>query len=225
MIKYLHVLALLCLISAQAAAQDIITKKTGEGIKAKVVEITPTEVKFKRFENLDGPMYTLAKTDLLMVKYENNTEEIFTGNDSYTRPANNMVATTSTSPDIVNVPATPVTSAPIVTTTGLATGQDMYIKGQLDAELHYDNYKGAGTGVLLTSLLVSPLIGLVPAVVCSTTKPQDHNLDYPNFNLMQDPSYKKGYTNKARKIKSGRVWRNWGIAFGINAALIIALSQ
>jgi len=216
MIKHLLSFAAFCLLGTQVFSQDIITKKSGEGVKAKVVEITPTEIKFKRYENLDGPVYTLLKSDVLLVKYENNTEEVFAGTESYTRPEDNAVATVSTTPDVTPA-ATPAIPA--------ASAQDLYLKGQQDADIHYKGYKSAGTGVLVGSLLISPLLGLVPAVVCSTAKPRQHNLNYPNYTLMQDVSYSSGYTNRARKIKSRKVWRNWGIAFGVNLALAVALSQ
>lgn len=214
MFKSLLVICFMAATVTASLAQDVIKKKNGEGVQAKVLEITSTEIKYKRFDHQEGPTYTLAKAEVLMVKYENNSEEFFTGTDSYVRSEDGSKATVETTPVTAN-------TAPAVPT---ATGQDSYLRGQIDAEVHYDDYRSAGTGVLITSLL-SPLVGLVPAVVCSTTKPQEHNLNYPNYSLMQDAGYRSGYTNKARKIKSGRVWRNWGIAFGVNLVLAIALSQ
>jgi len=58
-------------------SQDIITTKTGEDILGKITEITKTEVKYKKFDNLDGPLYTMLKSDILMIRYENGSKEIF----------------------------------------------------------------------------------------------------------------------------------------------------
>jgi hypothetical protein len=58
-------------------SQDIITMKTGEDILAKISEIGPTEIKYKKFDNLDGPMYTLLKSEVLMIRYENGTNDVF----------------------------------------------------------------------------------------------------------------------------------------------------
>ncbi|WP_353717293.1 hypothetical protein [Dyadobacter sp. 676] len=55
--------------------------------------------------------------------------------------------------------------------------EDLSIKGQIDAARHYKRYKGAATGTLLTSLL-SPVIGLIPAILCSSTNPKIENLGY-----------------------------------------------
>jgi len=67
----------LCLISINTNAQDIITKKDGTDIKAKVIEMTTTVIKYKRFENQSGPVISVKKSDVLMVRYENGTKDVF----------------------------------------------------------------------------------------------------------------------------------------------------
>ncbi|MCL2131317.1 MAG: hypothetical protein FWH36_02495 [Lentimicrobiaceae bacterium] len=57
-------------------AQDVITLKTGEEIKAKVEEISSSEVKYKRFDNLNGPTVVVAKTEVFAINYENGTREV-----------------------------------------------------------------------------------------------------------------------------------------------------
>lgn len=59
------------------SAQDLITKKDGTDIQAKILEVTSTEVKFKKYSNLEGPTFTLPKSDILIVRYENGENEIF----------------------------------------------------------------------------------------------------------------------------------------------------
>jgi hypothetical protein len=98
------------------------------------------------------------------------------------------------------------------------------LKGTKDAEKYYDDYTSAGTGTLVVALL-SPLVGLVPAIATSSTIPKDKNLNFPNSKLMENPDYRNGYTHKAKKIKQGRVWTNWGIAFGVNFLLVILLTH
>lgn len=101
--------------------------------------------------------------------------------------------------------------------------QDLYVKGQVDAENNYKKYKGASTGTLIASL-VSPLIGLIPAIACSATAPKIENLDYPDTNLFMQKEYHNGYTKKAKRIKSGKVWKNWGIGFGVNIVAVLLIS-
>ncbi|MCL2131467.1 MAG: hypothetical protein FWH36_03285 [Lentimicrobiaceae bacterium] len=58
-------------------AQDVITLKTGEEIKAKVEEISSSEVKYKRFDNLNGPTIVIEKAKVFAINYENGTREVF----------------------------------------------------------------------------------------------------------------------------------------------------
>ena len=104
--------------------------------------------------------------------------------------------------------------------------ENMFLKGQQDASIYYKGYKGAGTGTLLTSLL-SPIVGLIPAIATSATKPNHNNLRFPDDKLKNNPDYFMGYTKKAKKIKQGRVWLNWGIGFGVNiiASAILISSE
>lgn len=58
-------------------AQDIIIKNDGSEIKSKVIEVTLNEVKYKRFDNIDGPTFTLIKTDIFKINYQNGTSEVY----------------------------------------------------------------------------------------------------------------------------------------------------
>ena len=115
---------------------------------------------------------------------------------------------------------------------GLATGssssnignEDMYLKGKSDANLYYSGYKGAGTGTFLVTFLISPIIGLVPAIACSSTKPNFDHLGIPNQSLAKNSEYYQGYSDRALTIKSKKVWTNFGVGTGILVALVIALA-
>lgn len=63
-------------------AQDNIILRTGEEVKAKVEEVGLNEVKYKRADNMNGPLYTIPKSQVFMIKYENGTKDVFanTGN-------------------------------------------------------------------------------------------------------------------------------------------------
>jgi hypothetical protein len=63
-------------------AQDVIILKSGDEIKSKVVEITPTEIKYKKFDNLEGPTIVILKSESSMIKYANGTEDIMPSNNS-----------------------------------------------------------------------------------------------------------------------------------------------
>lgn len=61
------------LITQNLFCQDSIHKKNGDIIAAKVLEISDSEVKFKKAENLNGPTYAELKSGLLYIKFENGT--------------------------------------------------------------------------------------------------------------------------------------------------------
>lgn len=58
-------------------AQDVLIKKNGDELQVKVEEITPTQIKYKRFDNLEGPLISVSKTTVFMIRYENGTKEVF----------------------------------------------------------------------------------------------------------------------------------------------------
>jgi len=68
---------LLLLACGQIFSQDVIMKKNGDEIKAKVVEITETTVKYKAEDNLDGPVYNIAKTEVFKINYPNGKSDFF----------------------------------------------------------------------------------------------------------------------------------------------------
>ena len=189
-------------------AQDIVTKRTGEKVEAKVLEISTTEVKYKLFKNPEGPTYVVPKLEVALIQYQDNTTEAFELSDVVLAKANESAEPLST-------------NAPVPST---ANAVQLYNQGQADAITYYNGYKAAGTGVLITSLL-SPLVALVPAIGTSATPPKTHNLDAPSNELLQQPDYAAGYRKSARKIKSGKVWKNWAIGLGANLIAIMLISN
>ena len=59
------------------SAQDLITKKDGTDIKAKVLEVNRSELKYKLWNNLEGPTYSIDIFDVLLIRYQNGTNEVF----------------------------------------------------------------------------------------------------------------------------------------------------
>lgn len=59
------------------SAQDVIVKKDGSTIISKVLEINQSNVKYKKYSNQRGPIYTINKSDLLSINYENGEKETY----------------------------------------------------------------------------------------------------------------------------------------------------
>ena len=64
-------------ITSFCVAQDVIYKKDKTKIDAKVLEIGTSEVKYKPTSNPDGPLYSVSKSDIATIVFQNGTFEIF----------------------------------------------------------------------------------------------------------------------------------------------------
>ena len=71
------VLAVMCMTGSYASAQDMIVKKDGTVIQAKVTKIGTSEVEYKKWSNQDGPQYSIAISDILAINYKNGEKETF----------------------------------------------------------------------------------------------------------------------------------------------------
>lgn len=70
-------LAAMCMASSYASAQDLIVKKDGAVIQAKVTKVGTSEVEYKKWSNQDGPQYSIAVADILAINYQNGEKETF----------------------------------------------------------------------------------------------------------------------------------------------------
>jgi len=68
---------LFLIISYFVNAQDMIVKKDGSIVKVKIVEVGDDIIKYKKFGNLDGPLYSVSKSNLTSINYENGEVEKF----------------------------------------------------------------------------------------------------------------------------------------------------
>jgi len=89
---------ILLLSSISIYAQDVITLRTGEQIKARVTEISQTELRYKRFEHLDGPTIVVPLSTIFAINYENGTREVINPltETSTTQPARGTEQNTRT---------------------------------------------------------------------------------------------------------------------------------
>lgn len=65
------------LVNQFVQAQDTLHFRNGNLVPAKVLEITTTLIKYKKMENIDGPIYSDFKNDVDYVKYQNGQIEKF----------------------------------------------------------------------------------------------------------------------------------------------------
>ena len=63
--------------SLSVSAQDVIVKKDGSTILSKVLEVNVADIKYKKFSNLNGPTYTITKSEIMSINYENGEKDDF----------------------------------------------------------------------------------------------------------------------------------------------------
>lgn len=72
------IITIVWLLHSLAYSQDLIILKNGSEIKSKVTEVGLSEIRYKKFDNLDGPNIVITSTDVIMIRYENGTNHVIT---------------------------------------------------------------------------------------------------------------------------------------------------
>lgn len=67
-------------ICGHVSAQDIILKNDATEIQAKVLKVGNDEIEYKKWDNPDGPTYTVPATDVFIIKYRNGAKDVITEN-------------------------------------------------------------------------------------------------------------------------------------------------
>ena len=89
----LLILTAICMTSSDTFAQDLIVKKDGSVIQAKVTKVGTSEVEYKKWSNQDGPQYSIEIAAILAINYKNGDKETF---DNVSASRNNQAAKTQT---------------------------------------------------------------------------------------------------------------------------------
>lgn len=98
--KRLLALLSVCCGVVSAEAQDVIVKKDGSTILAKVQTVGDDVVEYKKHSNLNGPTYKINVDKLLSINYENGEKDTFESvSSSSTNGGLNTVTFGNSSPD------------------------------------------------------------------------------------------------------------------------------
>ncbi len=74
--KKLALFTLFVVIFSTTMAQDLIVLKDATEVQAKVTAITEKSVTYKRWSNLEGPTYTISKSNVFYIKYANGEKDV-----------------------------------------------------------------------------------------------------------------------------------------------------
>ncbi len=78
--RYFKIFFILFVLKFNLLSQDKIHFKDSTIVEAKVLEITPLEISYKLFSNINGPVYKTYKGKVSKIIYKNGVEDVFIEN-------------------------------------------------------------------------------------------------------------------------------------------------
>jgi hypothetical protein len=171
--------------------------RSSENIIVKVIEVGTTEVKYKKQDNLNGPMFSILKSDLLMIKYENGTTDDFSSIKKI---------------EVADFSALDASFQGKIDARKFYTGNK---NGAIASILALIPISVMNSSSQMFNAMIP---SLVFATAASSKKPKDENLNYPNIALMENEDYANSYRKEAKKIKNRKIWK--GILGGIGGIML-----
>ncbi len=107
--KHILLLCAATLAWSAAAAQDLIVRTDSTRIEARVAEVSPETIRYKRFAAPDGPTYVLPVARIAYIRYADGFLERYA---AAAAPAAEAPNAAQTAPSAVPTPAAPATTAP-----------------------------------------------------------------------------------------------------------------
>lgn len=74
---HFYYLAIILLLSFLAKSQDTLYFQSKNKLNVQLLEINPDNLKYKRSDNLNGPIYTISKSEISHIVYKNGVKESF----------------------------------------------------------------------------------------------------------------------------------------------------
>lgn len=85
--KKLIILSILILFSWAVYGQDTIVLRDASEIEVKIVDTEGSEIKYRKFENLNGPLYSVPRSEVFIIRYEDGSRQVVTGFEETGTPA------------------------------------------------------------------------------------------------------------------------------------------
>ncbi len=77
-----YFLLLLLMMPFLVKSQDLIVTKKSEKFEVKIVEVSSTEIKYKKMNNIEGPTFVIPSSDVATIVYKNGEVQIFEDSSS-----------------------------------------------------------------------------------------------------------------------------------------------
>lgn len=94
-IKNLILTGIMLFTGHMVQAQDIIIKQDASEIKARIQEVGDEVIKYRRHSNPSGPLYTIRRSEVFMIRYENGEQEAMVAVKDTAAPATTKINETS----------------------------------------------------------------------------------------------------------------------------------
>lgn len=180
-----------------SSAQDVIYKNDGTEIKAKIIELTTETIKYKNFDQREGPIRNLLFSEVYMIIYEDGTREVIKKNqqtkENETKQRDNNVQ---------------ISQNASKSESNYSSG-DKCMLGTNDA----DNLHGKEAAHLLYGLAFGGFAVIGAAIANPTPeKGNSTTLMSENRELFNDPAYRNCYTTEAKKnnVSNAAIgWATW----------------
>lgn len=124
MINKLLLITFLTGYAYASSAQDLIIKNNGEDEQAKVKEVGPKTITYKRWDNLNGPDFIIPKAEVKSIVYENGKEDVFTNGGFTTRSSSRFAEVSEYGKNIVALAPIWITNTGVV---GLGFSYERFI--------------------------------------------------------------------------------------------------
>ena len=205
-------------------SQDLIFRNDGKDVESIIIEIGLDDIKYKKFNNPNGPTYIMKKSEIFMIRYENGTKDLIHQERQEKEQKENAEKREREEErdykeisegvrEVINTNKGSVQSS-LFQNNQLNNNQfnNLCVRGMNDARIMYRG-KNSGAGwTAITTLITGPVLGLIPAIACSSTPPKRHNLGINNYNLISNPEYYNCYQDEAHKTKKTRVWAHYAVS-------------
>ena len=177
--------------------------RSGQVLSATDVVITGDKIVLKN----PGQVTEVPQTDVHKIVYSDGSARYFGADADSVAKAN---AAAAAQVQAVKPTATTIAFSEMDLLAADKNSAD-YQRGLADGRIKYFGHQPAAAASAITTIICTPVYGILGAIALSITKPQIKNLGYiappDNTNL----NYVAGYRDGAAKKKRGRVWRSYGL--------------
>lgn len=180
------------------SAQDTIVMRNGSDVACRVREVAPAEVLYTVYGVSDSAQFSVQISEVKEIRFSSGSRMMF-------------------DTPVAAAPDQPVNQNEIDSIAWLNMNQ-----GMRDADMYYRGQKSGAGAVAATTIILTPVVGLIPAIIVASSPPKEKNLNMPYKGIRENKDYRDGYAKQAHHIKKKVVWISFGSAT-LSWILLIAL--